>query len=101
GARTGGRPCGGALGEVAGAPLLEGKAALRRPGGLARAKVRGEGGDWICSSAKEQILAQPPLLLGKRRVALELLGVDERHIQSGLGAVVKKDGVEHLAPGSG
>src|SRR5216684_564633 len=47
----------------------------------------------------DQVLGQPPLLLGDGRVSLEPLRVDDGVVEPGLGAVIEEDGVQHLAAG--
>ena len=63
------------------------------------AEVGGEGGHGIGTAVFQQVLGEPALLLGDRRVALEALGVDDRVVEPRLRAVVEEDAVEHLAPG--
>ena len=62
------------------------------------AEVGGECGDRIVAAPPDQILGEAPLFLGDRDVALQLLGVDDRKIESGLHAVIEHHRVQHLAP---
>src|SRR5262249_31368424 len=62
-------------------------------------EVRGEGRDWIRSPIEEQVFAQAPLLGRERRVALQLLRVHDRHVQTRLNTVIEEDRVEDLATG--
>ncbi len=59
-----------------------------------------EGRDRVVAAPEDQVLGQPPLLLGDGGVALELLGVDDREVEAGAHAVVEEDGVQDLAPGA-
>src|SRR5713101_6811977 len=46
---------------------------------------------------EEQALCQFALVLGDGREALDAFGVDDREIETCLGAIVKKNGIDHLA----
>ena len=99
-----------ALDDVAGEPLVErvlqtAFRRVRRDVLLAEVRRRRRRGG-ICAERplsvfEEQVLGQLALLLRDRRVALELLGVDDREVEAGLGAVVQEDRVSSLAAGVG
>src|SRR5262249_227438 len=74
-------------------PLLDGLFALTL------AEVRREGGDWVLAAPPDQVLGELALLFRDLRIALELLGVDARHVEAGLDAVVEEDRVQELAAG--
>ena len=88
-----------ALHDVAREALVQGERLARDRGLHAVAEVGGEGGHGIGTAVFQQVLGEPALLLGDRRVALEALGVDDRVVEPRLRAVVEEDAVEHLAPG--
>src|SRR5215469_8813728 len=46
---------------------------------------------------KQQIFSEFALVGGNRRKALDLLGVDNRQVQTSFGAVVEENGVQHFA----
>ena len=64
-------------------------------------KYVGERRDRVVAAVAEQVLGEPALLLRDRRVALELLGVDDREVEPRLRAVVEEDRVQDLAAGLG
>ena len=65
--------------------------------GLALAEVRRECRDRVLAAPPDEVLGELPLLRRDLRVALELLRVDDRHVEPGLDAVVEEDRVQHLA----
>src|SRR5262249_59121173 len=85
--------------DVVSQSLLERERFFRLLDCLSLSEVRGEGRDWIRSPIEQQVFAQAPLLGRERRVALELLRVHDRHVQTGLNTVIEEDGVEDLATG--
>src|SRR5262249_9412602 len=53
-------------------------------------------GDFGGGRVVEQILGQTALFSGDRSEPFQLLRVDDRQVQSGLGAVVQENGVDHF-----
>src|SRR5207247_9244354 len=49
----------------------------------------------------DEVLGQPPFLLGNGRVTVEALGVHDRVVEARLGAVIEEYRVEHLAARGG
>ncbi len=88
-----------ALDDVAGEALVEREALGRRRRLAPVPEIGGERRDGIVAPHVDQVLGQPPLLFRNRRVALEALGVHDRVVETGLGAVIEEDRVEHLASG--
>ena len=93
----------GTLQDVERQPLVQRQrgALLDRRLALALAEVSGERRDRIVAAPPDQILGQPALLFGNRRIALQLLGIDDRQVQTRLHAMVEHHRVEHFAPGFG
>jgi hypothetical protein len=67
--------------------------------GLALAKVGRESGDRVLATPPDEVSASFRSSFRDLGVALELLRVDDRHVEAGLHAVVEEDRVQHLAPG--
>jgi hypothetical protein len=64
-------------------------------------KAAGEGAHGIGASGVDQVLGEPALVFGDRRIPLQPLGVDDGVVEARLRAVIEEDGVQHLASGRG
>ena len=59
--------------------------------------MRGERRDRIVAAPPDQILGEFAFLFGNRRIALQLLGIDDREVEPGLHAMIEHHGVQHFA----
>ena len=88
-----------ALDDVAREPLVQRKRLARRHGLHAVAEVRGERGHGVGAAVFQQIFGQTALFLWNGRIALQPLGVDDRVVEAGLGAVIEEDAVQDFSTG--
>ncbi len=89
----------GALEDVAREAVVERHrlAIFGRDGALALAEMRGECGDRIVAAPPDQILGELALFFRNRRIAMQLLGIDDREIETGLHAMIEHHRVQHFA----